>query len=113
MGYGNTKTPSRHSRSGSATLSQLAFPGEKQPEFPMGEIPVGHYSCKIASFGVAAQGDLNFGIPFSIRNSMVKRTVGDCHDAILGLHKTIAKFGRKCLSRACEQGVAQLETTRA
>ena len=71
-----------YGRLGSATLSQLAFPGEKQPEFPKGEIPTGHYSCKIASFGLAAQGDLNFGIPFSIRNSMVKRTVGDCHDTI-------------------------------
>ena len=29
----------------SATLSQLAFPGEKQPEFPVGEIPLGQYSC--------------------------------------------------------------------
>ena len=44
--YGNTKTPSMNSRLGSATLSQLAFPGEKQPEFPMGGIPVGQYSCK-------------------------------------------------------------------
>ena len=48
MDYGNTQTPSRHSRLGSATLSQLAFPGEKQPEFPIGEIPLGQYSCKKA-----------------------------------------------------------------
>ena len=39
--YGNTKTPSMHSRLGSATLSQLAFSEEKQPEFPIGEIPLG------------------------------------------------------------------------
>ena len=32
--YGNTKTPSMHSRMGSATLSQLAFPGESNPNFP-------------------------------------------------------------------------------
>ena len=37
-----------HRRVGSATLSQLAFPGEKQPEFPIGEIPLGQYSCKKA-----------------------------------------------------------------
>ena len=30
----NTKTPSMHPRLGSATLSQLAFPGEKQSNFP-------------------------------------------------------------------------------
>ena len=29
----------------SASLSQLAFPGEKQPEFLMGEIPMGQYRC--------------------------------------------------------------------
>ena len=37
-----------HRRLGSATLSQLAFPREKQPEFPIGEIPLGQYSCKKA-----------------------------------------------------------------
>ena len=42
------KTSSMHSRLGSATLLQLAFPGESnvQPEFPMEEIPLGPYSCK-------------------------------------------------------------------
>ena len=29
-----------------ARLSQLAFPEEKPPKFPMGEIPLGQYSCK-------------------------------------------------------------------
>ena len=33
MDYGNTKTPSMHRRLGSATLSQLAFPGEGNPHF--------------------------------------------------------------------------------
>ena len=33
--YGNTKTLSMHRRLGSATLSQLAFPGLEQLEFPM------------------------------------------------------------------------------
>ena len=42
----NTDTPRRHRRLGSATLSQLAFSPGKRPEFPMGEILVGHYSCK-------------------------------------------------------------------
>ena len=32
--YGNTRTPSMHSRLGSATLSRLAFPGEGNPNFP-------------------------------------------------------------------------------
>ena len=32
--YGNTKTPSMHSRLGSATLSQLAFPRESNLNFP-------------------------------------------------------------------------------
>ena len=33
--YGNTKTPSMHSKLSSATLSQLAFPGGKSnPNFP-------------------------------------------------------------------------------
>ena len=32
--YDNTKTPSMHSRLGSATVSQLAFPGEGYPNFP-------------------------------------------------------------------------------
>ena len=35
-----------HCSLGSATLLQLAFPGEKQPEFTVGEIPLGQYSCK-------------------------------------------------------------------
>ena len=34
MDDGNTKTPSMHSRLGSATLSQLAFPGESNLNFP-------------------------------------------------------------------------------
>ena len=29
------------------TLLQMRFPGQKQPEFPMEDIPVGQYSCKI------------------------------------------------------------------
>ena len=32
--YGNTKTPSMHLRLASATLSQLAFPRESNPNFP-------------------------------------------------------------------------------
>ena len=32
--YGNTNTPSRHSKLGSATLSQLAFSGEGNANFP-------------------------------------------------------------------------------
>ena len=36
-----------HCGLGSATLSQLAFPGEVKPEFPMGEIPLEQYSCKM------------------------------------------------------------------
>ena len=36
-----------HHRLGSATLSQMAFPGEGNPNFPCGEIPVGRYSCKM------------------------------------------------------------------
>ena len=46
MDYGNTKTPNVHRRLDGATLSQLALPGEKQPEFPMGEIPMEQYSSK-------------------------------------------------------------------
>ena len=34
MDYGNTKTPSMHQRLGNATLSQLAFPREGNPNFP-------------------------------------------------------------------------------
>ena len=34
MDYENTKTPSMHSELGSATLSQLAFPRESNPNFP-------------------------------------------------------------------------------
>ena len=34
MDYGNTKTPSVHRKLGSATLSQLACPGESNPNFP-------------------------------------------------------------------------------
>ena len=33
MGYRNTKTPSMHRRLGSATLLELAFPGEGNPNF--------------------------------------------------------------------------------
>ena len=35
--YGNTKTPSMHSRLGHATLLQLAFPRESNPNFPCEE----------------------------------------------------------------------------
>ena len=34
LDYGHTKTPSMHRRLGSATLSQLAFPGKGNPNFP-------------------------------------------------------------------------------
>ena len=34
MDYENTKTPSTHRRLGSATLSQLTFPGGSNPNFP-------------------------------------------------------------------------------
>ena len=37
MDYGNTKAPGMHRRLGTATLLQLAFPGE---------IPLEQYSCK-------------------------------------------------------------------
>ena len=40
------KTPSTHRRLGSATLSHLAFPQGRQPEFPTGEFPLGQNSCK-------------------------------------------------------------------
>ena len=40
------QTPSTHNRLGPVTLSQLPFPEEEQPEFPMGEIPMGQYSYK-------------------------------------------------------------------
>ena len=33
VGYGNTNTPSMHRKLGSATLSQLAFPGKSNPNF--------------------------------------------------------------------------------
>ena len=39
MDYGNTKTPAMHCRLGSATLSQLAFPGESNPNFPWEKSP--------------------------------------------------------------------------
>ena len=39
------KTPSMHHRLGSATVT-AGFPWGKQPELPMGEIPLGQYSCK-------------------------------------------------------------------
>ena len=42
----NAKTPSVHRRLDSATLSQLVFPGESKPAFPMGEIPLGQNSGK-------------------------------------------------------------------
>ena len=35
--YGNTKTPNRHRRLGSATLLQLAFPRESNLNFPWGK----------------------------------------------------------------------------
>ena len=35
MDYGNTKAPSMHRRLGIATLSQLAFPEESGPNFPL------------------------------------------------------------------------------
>ena len=41
MDYGNTKTPSMHRRLGSATLSQLAFPGEGNPISPWGKNVIG------------------------------------------------------------------------
>ena len=34
MDYGNTKTPSMHCRLGSATLFELAFPRQSNPNFP-------------------------------------------------------------------------------
>ena len=44
MDYGNTKTPRMYRRLGSATMSQLAFPGESDPNFhgrnPNGTIQV-------------------------------------------------------------------------
>ena len=46
-----------HSRLGSATLSQLAFPGESKPEFPMGGIPLGQYIC---FFGIQSNIKTNF-----------------------------------------------------
>ena len=33
--YGNTETPGMHDRLGSAALSQLAFPGESNSNFPL------------------------------------------------------------------------------
>ena len=44
--YRNTRTPSVQCRLGSVTVA-AGFPQRKQPIFPMGEIPMGEYSCKI------------------------------------------------------------------
>ena len=44
------KTSSMHHRLGSTTPSQLAFPGEGNPEFPVGRIPLGQYKCKQVLF---------------------------------------------------------------
>ena len=59
MDYGNTKTPSMHSRLGSVTVA-AGFPQGKQPKFPMGEIPLGQYSSKkkISVFGNSMVKDL-------------------------------------------------------
>ena len=45
MDYGNTKTPSMYWRLGSTTVA-AGFSQGRQPESPMGEIPLGQYSCK-------------------------------------------------------------------
>ena len=46
MDYGNNKTPSTHPRPGSVTV-RAGFSWGKQTKFPMGEIPMGQYNCKI------------------------------------------------------------------
>ena len=38
--YGSIKTTSMHRRLDGATLSQIAFPGESDPNSPLGEIPM-------------------------------------------------------------------------
>ena len=43
--YGNSKTASMHRRFGSATLSQLAFPGESDLNFQWEYSQIGQYSC--------------------------------------------------------------------
>ena len=45
--YGNARTPSMHCRLGSATLSQLAFPGESNPNFPWEKSHLGRYIRKM------------------------------------------------------------------
>ena len=51
MDYGYTKTPSMHRRLGCATLSQLAFTGDREgkPEFAMREIPMGQCTWYISA----------------------------------------------------------------
>ena len=43
--YGSTKTPITHYRLGSTSVA-AGFPQGRQPEFPMGKIPLGQYGCK-------------------------------------------------------------------
>ena len=43
--YGNTETPRMHHRLGNVTAT-AGFSWGRQPEFPMGEIPLGQNSCK-------------------------------------------------------------------
>ena len=59
--YGNNKTPGMHSRLGSATLLQLAFPGEGNPNFPLGL-----YSCK-KSIYIKENGIHHFRPPRQVR----------------------------------------------
>ena len=43
--YGNTETPSMHHRLNSPTVT-AGFPCDRQPRFPMREMPVGQYNCQ-------------------------------------------------------------------
>ena len=64
---------------GSATLSQLAFPGESKPEFPMGEIPLGLYNTVVTqTFGIERR--LLSTILLSVRfQSQLEKSIGESH----------------------------------
>ena len=56
MDYGNTTTPNMHTGLGSATLSQLAFPRESNPNFPWEKSPWDNTVVKKKSLMQPGQG---------------------------------------------------------
>ena len=100
--YGNTKIPSMHRRLGSATLSQLAFSRESDPNFPWekshwGNTVVKSKKKKKNSLDIVSLIPLSHGTPYPYYDFSMGHSC-PCEDFCIGHCVRVKTFPRDIVS---------------